>query len=236
MWIIMLTKWIDLSYQYKYVEKNNRRQGNPWSIRQTGVYHSYSASSDSNLFILLHPNEESRLQKRVEATLTTPSAMIPLHQSPLKLHLLVLSTYFSNWRWYLQDLGDVFSKMEDKAMTIDIRERAHYDLSFDTLQNLRHLEEKVIPLGALFRATLEIVGVIGRADETFRRRGDGDERAERGDKGDRSEGRLRDCLEGYNGQCRGHITSEEILQKRIRGILELVCQLYSYECGLEMLC
>jgi hypothetical protein len=34
--------------------------------------------------------------------------------------------------------------------------REKLELSFETLQKLRHLEEKVIPLAALFQATLEI--------------------------------------------------------------------------------
>lgn len=99
-------------------------------------------------------------------------------------------------------------------MTIDIR--AHYDLSFDTLQNLHYLEEKVIPLGALFRATLGIIDTIAKADEGFsdtRRRLNGQNGGFN----------LMNRLDSFAKECRGPITGQEILQKRIRGILELVC-------------
>lgn len=209
-----LTDNLDLSYQFKYAERNNHRQGNPWSIRQTGVYHHHSASTDSNLFILLHPNPSSKLQSRIEAAVGFPSTASAINENPLKLHTLVLSSYFDNWRWYLKELGDAFSTMADKAMTIDIRERAHYDLSFDTLQNLRHLEEKVIPLGALLKVTWGIVDAIANADRDFQPRLEVP----------KSEGgSLSSSLASYVSQCRGFVTSEEILQKRIRGILELVC-------------
>ena len=142
----------------------------------------------------------------------SPASINTIQRNPLRLHVLVFSSYFDNWRWYLKDLGDQFSKMEDKAMTIDIRNRAHYDISFDTLQSLRHVEEKVVPLGALFRATVEIVDTIAKADAQRRLESQ-----------DVTSGNLTDCLASYTSQCRGHIASEEILQKRIRGILELVC-------------
>jgi hypothetical protein len=204
----------DLSYQFKYAERNNRRQGNPWSIRQTGVYHHHSASTNSNLFIFLHPNPSSRLQSRIEEAVAFPSTVSAINENPLKLHTLAMSSYFDNWRWYLKDLGDAFSTMADKAMTIDIRERAHYDLSFDTLQNLRHLEEKVIPLGALLKVTWGIVDAIAKADRDYQMRLNVSRR---------EEGSLLSCLALYGSQCRGYVTSEETLQKRIRGILELVC-------------
>lgn len=36
---------------------------------------------------------------------------------PDRLHLLVLSSFLDNWRWYLQHLGDRFNDATDNAMT-----------------------------------------------------------------------------------------------------------------------
>lgn len=106
----------DISYQINYVEENLRKGQGPWSFRHTGVYHRHSP--DLDLFILLHPNQYSVIEARLFQRLgiapeTTSYQILPNwnfdDQEPYRLHLLVLSSFFDNWRWYFRYLGDQFS-------------------------------------------------------------------------------------------------------------------------------
>ena len=98
-------------------------------------------------------------------------------------------------------------------MMIDIQE--DYDLSFTTLQDLRHLEQKVIPLRASFQANLETIQVLETTNKEFR------------DAGFYNEGgtvEQTNCLRIWASQLRGHLLSTKILEKRIQGVLSLVGQ------------
>jgi hypothetical protein len=106
----------EISYQINYVEENLRKGQDPWSFRHTGVYHRHSP--DLDLFILLHPNQhsviEARLFQRLGIAPETPSYQLLPNwnfndQESYRLHLLVLSSFFDNWRWYFRYLGDQFS-------------------------------------------------------------------------------------------------------------------------------
>jgi hypothetical protein len=109
--------YLDISYQMNYVEENFRKAIKPWSFRHTGVYHHHTAECD--LFILLHPNENSILDTRLLGSLGidrsqpshTSSAAAGISsflQNPACLHSFVLSSFLENWRWYLRDLGNKF--------------------------------------------------------------------------------------------------------------------------------
>jgi hypothetical protein len=106
---------VEVSYQLRYVERNRRKSGDPWSLRQTGVHHRYSAqnglSPPENLWILFHPMLKSvaykRLQEATEADLRGSGA----RADPLRLHLLVFSSYVDNWRLYLHDMTRRFLEL-----------------------------------------------------------------------------------------------------------------------------
>ena len=213
------------------MERNGRLHGNPWSIRQTGVYHRYSPLENSSVWLLLHPLANSIAQKRLNDCYSRPHC--GLNINPLRIHILLLSSYLDNWRWYLKDLGNTFLKIVSKvllrflcrfktailltlvqvdiSMTIDIHE--DYELSFTTLQDLRHLEQKVIPLCASFQANLETVQILEATNREFQVAGiyDAEEAIVQ-----------TDSLGHFSSQLRGHLLSVKILEKRIQGVVLLV--------------
>ena len=96
----------DIFYQFWYVEKNNRKHGDPWSVRQTGVYHRFSTTDPSkaeNLWLLLHPMQNSKAQTRMGVA-TEKLCAEEMAKDPLRLHVLIMSSYVDNWRWYLHDI------------------------------------------------------------------------------------------------------------------------------------
>ena len=179
----------------------------------------------------MHPLADSVAQERLNDWYSRPHS--GLNINPLRIHILLLSSYLDNWRWYLKDLGHTFlgivSKslrhfnrshtigisltlvQADTAMTLDIQE--DYDLSFTTLQDLRHLEQKVIPLRASFQANLEVVQVLETTNKDFQAASfySEEEAMEQ-----------TDSLRFFSSQLRGHLLSVRILEKRIQGVVLLV--------------
>jgi len=88
-----------------YVELNGRPPPrDPWSFRQTGGYHKFSAKSDCNRVILLHPKEKAVAQRRLEDHARS-SNKAALAQHPLNIHLMVISSYLINWQDYIENLA-----------------------------------------------------------------------------------------------------------------------------------
>lgn len=104
----------EISYQLNYVEENLRKGYDPWSYRHTGVYHRHQ--SDFDLFILLHPNQNSALESRLLSMLglnlvkvaVSSSISLTVLNDPYRLHGVFLCSFLDNWRWYFRYLGDKF--------------------------------------------------------------------------------------------------------------------------------
>jgi hypothetical protein len=100
------------------MERNNRSRGDPWSLRQTGVYHKYTGlgtSSATNLWFLLHPMPNSKVLKRLAKASSADIGTKDMETDPLRLHLLITSSYVDNWRLYLHDMTRQFLELVSKT-------------------------------------------------------------------------------------------------------------------------
>ncbi|KAH6682672.1 hypothetical protein B0J14DRAFT_673055 [Halenospora varia] len=159
----------EISYQLRYMENNRRLHGDPWSLRQTGVYHQYSGRGDDdtkNLWVLLHPVNESVVCSRLESAASSDLGVEEMKFNPMRLHLLIFSSYIDNWRLYLHDITRQFLMLEDKLMTSKLRER---ELNFETLQTLSHLAGKLIPIPAILQASASTIVSIREMNERLRK-------------------------------------------------------------------
>ncbi|KAK3175305.1 hypothetical protein OEA41_002552 [Lepraria neglecta] len=154
-----LTTKDDLAYQIRYTEENHRSPDNPWSVRQTGVYHHHSSKNDFDLFILLHPLSESVLERQLLAfdTQSHASEIASICKNPYRLHILPFATYLDNWRWYFRFLGEEFEERNDQVMTLDLKTSAAVTLSFDKVQGLRDLEDTALSLSAHCKSSLRVI-------------------------------------------------------------------------------
>ena len=96
-------------YLYKYAERNQRPNKNPWSIRQTVLYQQVSKDG-FHIWIVLHPKINSAFYTRLRDSLLQVESLKALYQNPWNLHLLLISSYTDNWRWHLDQLGGDFVK------------------------------------------------------------------------------------------------------------------------------
>lgn len=95
-------EFAEMAFVLKYPEHNGRSDGaDPWSIRQTCVYQSFDTLTRASLWILLNPRRNSAADIRIKGLLDTPKGSLNLHQQPPLIGMVVLSTYFANWRTYM---------------------------------------------------------------------------------------------------------------------------------------
>lgn len=152
-----------ISYQIRYAEENHRSPERPWSVRQTGVYHHHSVQSNFDLFILLHPIENSLFEQQVTSLAMTQSSqaeLASLVENPYRMHLMPFALYLDNWRWYFRYLGEEFQKKNDEVMTVDIKTSAAVSLNFDKVQGLRDLEDTALSLSAYCKAGSGIIEAL----------------------------------------------------------------------------
>lgn len=87
----------------QYMEKNNRRRGDPWSLRQSGVYQQISVSSRRSTWIILQPSNgvRAQLEQALESGLEQGREG---NESAIYFHVIFLSSMAGNWQEYLEYL------------------------------------------------------------------------------------------------------------------------------------
>jgi hypothetical protein len=99
------------------------------------------------------------------------------------------------------------------AVSLDFKKDEHYETGTDTLQNLHSLQDKILPLCPRLRSTLATVISLKTLFETLRRKSLYEELHSI---------KVLDELRAYEVFINGHISSVELLEKRVQEILSLV--------------
>ena len=110
-WYIFLSKvnisvaefYLEFCYNIKYVARNGRSQGNPWSVRQIGVYERLNMHTGQSVWIILEPSVRAYRQFR-EATESQQISSGGIGSASMILHAAVLVAAGREWGEYLEDL------------------------------------------------------------------------------------------------------------------------------------
>lgn len=94
-----LTVNSELSYLHQYVEQNGRSHGDPWSLRQTGIYQQVNAEHRRSVWIFLQLSRSTRRQ--LEPVLHSQSNS---SDSFMILHSILLLATVDNWGKYVEHL------------------------------------------------------------------------------------------------------------------------------------
>lgn len=93
----------ELCYNFRHAEENGRGRGDPWSLRQTGIYQVYDSRTQRAVWILLQP--PSSMLRNLQGRLSSlKSGETISHQTYHSLHIQFLFSMESNWRLYLEHL------------------------------------------------------------------------------------------------------------------------------------
>ena len=158
----------ELVYQIRYMERNEHKQGTKWSERQIGVYHRFSmAQTEPALMILLHAKHGSRVQKRLENAFEAGAYREDTAASPMGLHVLILSTYMEEWRWYMDSLGKQCLEMENETFTAELESVSDRSINFRALQVLRNMEAKLLMMTTVMMATTHTIEELRRVCQSI---------------------------------------------------------------------
>ncbi|KAI1157642.1 hypothetical protein F5B18DRAFT_644278 [Nemania serpens] len=135
---------VELCYSIRYFELNGRGRGNPWSLRQTGVYQRCHSTTQSTWLVL---NYSDYMNQRIEAALEEEknSARESCKAMQLLPHLFIISAATRNWRSYIESLRQKLSRYETKAYSSRIDETYldDYKIIFADVQETAVLSDKV---------------------------------------------------------------------------------------------
>lgn len=98
----MTDKSQELSYVLKYAQLKENSTGNPWRIRQTGIYHAFDRHRNSSVYVLVSPHPAAKFETYIKNVLRDPIARSRILSTPLLLHTMLISTHLSAWRNYLE--------------------------------------------------------------------------------------------------------------------------------------
>jgi len=203
----------ELQYRFSYVEEVVGNSTSSWAIRQTGVYHRLFPNGPGNVWIFLHPRPNSTLQKRLEECALQWDRTGGSFQEWEFSHILALSSYFSDWRWYLKSLSAEIERIASISVSLDFRKEGNYGRGTDTLQDLHSLLEKVLPLSPRLKSTLSTVISLKTLYETLWGKGNFEEL---------HSVKMFDELRAYETHINGHLASVALLEKRVQEILGLL--------------
>ena len=109
----------ELSYILQFVEKNGRNRGDPWSLRQTGVYQQVTFDSRQSAWIFLQLSSATRVV--LEKVLRRKSSCPGERESPMTIHALLLGATVDNWGEYIQNLSTQLRDVVSWAIWIYLR-------------------------------------------------------------------------------------------------------------------
>jgi hypothetical protein len=88
------------------MEENGRGHGDPWSLRQFGVYHQLYYQRNSSTWVIIQlPDQIKEHLNRVldESQVDPKGSYVAFH--PLRFHFLFLLACEMNWEAYISYLG-----------------------------------------------------------------------------------------------------------------------------------
>lgn len=110
----------ELCYIVQYVEKNGRDRGDPWSLRQTGVYEQVDIHTGKSVWIILQPS--SSTQQCLEQGLQTlgQDSNGRITSNPMLFHAIFLLATADNWVGYIKYLHTEADEMVSRTHYLHI--------------------------------------------------------------------------------------------------------------------
>lgn len=153
---------LEFCYILRYFERHGRTElKQPWSLRQTFLYHKYELKTRKTVWMVLQPMQ--RFKTEMEA-----------HESrvlhPMAMHSVSLNLGLSNWRWYLDDTRRAILQFTEKASYSSLGFHENdYDTNFTDAQRLQNLHERLNLTISILDADMDIARAIRNQCRDLRR-------------------------------------------------------------------
>ncbi|KAI1429752.1 hypothetical protein F5Y12DRAFT_795297 [Xylaria sp. FL1777] len=150
---------LETCYTIRFFEKNNRagEMNDPWSLRQTGVYHRFHALTGTSVWILIKPSPElkNRLPGRMREFWHNRDLRNVRH---VLIHITILAFSLLGWRDYIATQRSTIEQFEGKSFfsQADTVNEHDYRLSFEDRQRLQRLRQKLIKAKSVLDSSLDL--------------------------------------------------------------------------------
>ncbi|KAF1992838.1 hypothetical protein P154DRAFT_528198 [Amniculicola lignicola CBS 123094] len=150
----------ELFYNLRFVERNGRNRGDPWSLRQTGIYQKYAPDRQHSTWIILQLSKSTRTG--LEDMLKAQAATHTSDTHPMSLHPIFLQATASNWSEYVQSLTRDLDLIDEKVCFSNVEPSAKqgYIISFTDMQTLHRLQQKMGRASAMLVACKRAARVL----------------------------------------------------------------------------
>ncbi|KAL9579126.1 MAG: hypothetical protein Q9212_005288 [Teloschistes hypoglaucus] len=142
----------EICYAVRYVARNGRSTGSPWSLRQTAVYQQYNGSTKNTVWIFLQPSADmQRRWQEIQRSKVSSS-------HPATLHVVLLFAIAADWKDYIAYLRQEVDNLDKKACYSRVgRPHEHdYVVTFDDSQRVQNLRERLLRILNVLDAQLEV--------------------------------------------------------------------------------
>ncbi|KAF2848276.1 hypothetical protein T440DRAFT_175165 [Plenodomus tracheiphilus IPT5] len=207
----------EIAYTLQFMEKNNRNRGDPWSLRQTGIYQQTTSGNHQSTWIFLHMSQSARmvLEKAIREHLM---CLVGSH-SPMTFHGLLIEATMSNWVEYVQNLDAQLRNLDEKACfaKIGAMRRNDYCVSCSDIQKLQKLKQKILTTSLALRSCLDVAIKLREQTCTL-------EEFENTTKSST----VRGILHTYCASIRKHQQSTKMMIERLQGTFDLLSNIIQY--------
>lgn len=163
----------ECAYILKYMEFTNRGSGKePWSFRQTAVYHRYKPPKYKNCSTWILVGASSRAEVRLDRyTRSIPNIQ---DANPFEIHLIFVDTVLTSWRPYIADLTKDIQQQSDRALLAMVEDNEDFKfLDYDQEQELKQVEDQIVDILVSLDSTLDtitaLLNIYEHFNKTFRR-------------------------------------------------------------------
>ncbi|KAK0929617.1 hypothetical protein LTR48_005638 [Friedmanniomyces endolithicus] len=143
----------ELCYNVPHVERHGRDLRDPWSMRQTALWHQHSLNTDPARWIMLNVSTSTR---------TALDRFVASGNSQccgLALHAHLLAALGRNWTAYIEDLTVALLEQDNKASYCSIdksRDNHGFTVTYHDLQEMHMLQAKIDRASVALEACVEI--------------------------------------------------------------------------------
>lgn len=165
-----LTQTLDraeIGWVYKYAEKKEVDGGNPWRIRQTGIYHLRDHLRRKSVLFLVHPNPSAHFKNHLFDLLRKPETVSALLACPMLIHPMLISTHLYAWQEYLEYHETALLRLAMRTACTSLKSLEESLITFDTLKNVREVEKALLPLNPLLEALRETIQTLKETEVHF---------------------------------------------------------------------
>ncbi|KAF4629509.1 hypothetical protein G7Y89_g8640 [Cudoniella acicularis] len=160
----------ECAYGIRYVERNGYGESkDPWSVRQTTIYHKYHGETETWVFISASRSAEAKVTQYIKD--------FPLrytkNKNPFDLHVVLIDLALENWRWYIKSLVERIAEYSSRIIAATVGKGKNsffigFELNVEDRQMLKIIEDKALDMLTIFESMTDTISTLLQEYEYLR--------------------------------------------------------------------